>query len=907
MTLFISRLDKAENELKAKGVPEVQRNAALLDSIGKNLPDFNEKIVSARESGATDQQILESFRRNLGRTEAQDVALQIPVAATRVLGAPRAVGSAIEAGQQLLTDPKRTGRNLIRSLAGLEPDTEPEPSAAVQLFGKGGTAEGVSQFLDDLVGGIKDRLSGKVLKEKLKEETVGSTIETGQQFLTDPKRTGRNLIRSLVGLEPDTEPDPSIAEQFLGKDKAQELKETLGFQGLEDIIGLSGKPLRGLSKEESGLDLIAPGFEDLLFKGPRGSEVVDQLSDILGVDLQAQTPPGRIVQETVGTFAETAPLFGTGAGLALARGEGTRQTLEEVGVPKGAAQVAGLGATFLKVTPKPREIDITRKQRNFTAKSISDLEKSFKPLEATAKKGEFKLNPTRVRRTGEKLELGAVDTRKIGQRVARDVQEPLLDNIARDIGTPEQALGTVQEAIQLEFDAAKAETSNFYESAKFQLRGQKIDMLDARDTLIGLGEKITEFGLPEKGKTAFKGFLNDQLELLGDGFVSAEKAIQFKQNLNSFLDFEFPDLRAKSKANKLIRNVRNTAVENLNSGIRRVNRDAFVTWREAELRHAANARRFGKKSVIKLQRAESPLEARGSLKKADELGHLKTAVGDRPEAQVLDRLALEELNLAAASEETERQFTDIKTKLSPRAQDVGESILEIQDPISRPGKARLIQQQIVNDLAQSQALSTYPKFTIDLMVTREGHDLVRRTLNLTPEGRKLIPVVEKAFVQDLFSSFEKGGVIDTPKLNQFLKNPELTAVYERIEGRQALNNLRDLSNRRAAIENVFRERPDVKVPKAKQLPPGLFDFVKNNPGKVEFALGLMKALGISTFRFAKYASGVNLISKTMSRLIRNPKIIANLRGIELRPGSAQTFLIELNKEIKRELDKESKS
>lgn len=83
------------------------------------------------------------------------------------------------------------------------------------------------------------------------------------------------------------------------------------------------------------------------------------------------------------------------------------------------------------------------------------------------------------------------------------------------------------------------------------------------------------------------------------------------------------------------------------------------------------------------------------------------------------------------------------------------------------------------------------------------------------------------------------------------------------------------------------------------------DFLKNNPSKTDLAIGLLKALGIVSRKLLKTATGFNLISKSLPRLVNNQKIISLLRGLEKKPGSAKVILVEMNREIKKELQKEA--
>ena len=331
-----------------------------------------------------------------------------------------------------------------------------------------------------------------------------------------------------------------------------------------------------------------------------------------------------------------------------------------------------------------------------------------------------------------------------------------------------------------------------------------------------------------------------------------------------------------------------------------------MDWRKAERKHANNADVFGKDVVVKIQRAESPLAVRKSLTNPADFGFLKQAAKDTD--LILDRLALEELNLSKASPTTERNFSDISTKLSPRSKQVGESILEITDPKSLTSKSGALAGSIVDDIGNAILTGQRPDNILKLMQTTKGHNLVRNTLNTTKEGSKVLPLVEDLFTQDILNSIETGGVINSKKLNSFLKNKELVNVFERINGKQALDFLRDLSNKRQKIARTFRSKKFAEsFPEVKKIKPltekDFKKFLREKTTQFALAAGLLKLLGIPIVPVIETIAIAKSIAPSLTKLLKNNNIRRIIRGLETRPEAGRVLLIQLNKEIEKELNK----
>jgi hypothetical protein len=192
------------------------------------------------------------------------------------------------------------------------------------------------------------------------------------------------------------------------------------------------------------------------------------------------------------------------------------------------------------------------------------------------------------------------------------------------------------------------------------------------------------------------------------------------------------------------------------------------------------------------------------------------------------------------------------------------------------------------------------------MQTPKGYNLVRDSLNHTPESRRLFQSFQRLFIEDIFSSItDKTGQIDFSKARNILKNNNVRQVVENIGGNRLVmrfNQLENFANNLESNINLF------KAPATQSL----FKRVLENTKSAGLVAGVLHALHmplpiIAGLGLIKGAGSISKITYNAIRtkLLQNPKALRILENISIANSTEQ-----LAKQLPRliaEFEKESDS
>ncbi len=735
-------------------------------------------------------------------------------------------------------------------------------------------------------------------------------------FVKDPL----NATRQLLGFEPLDRKTP--LESLVGRDRAGQILESTGLNQFDDFVS-------GLFQPDPG---TLSGFTDIpaVAQGPNREELRQSVEQATGLDLTAQTPIGRVVQEGTGRFGESFPLFGAGVGRQFALGGVSGQGLREMDAPEGVANVADLALSLTSFEPvKPSALkrdpvgpEAPKFKKQLTKQKTSQLRSAINPIIEDASEPLGFSVKDRVQTPKVKIE--PISDQQLARQVIQGEVPRLLDQIDPIKRTRKQSLQTIKNGIGEQFTRHKAVTSNLYNNVDAMIGESLIRLDDYLTESARLADEIETSGIPSSAQNSIRQHFSDQLELFNeDGSISVRNAIKLKQNSNNFTDFEFPDLQAKKTYKRLVSPVRNAAKQDLNNAIRSLDRDAFIEFRKAERSHQQDAETFGRDVVVKLQRGESPLNIIGDVTNPAEFEALKNALqvknqeGFAPQVNTLERLVLEEINNRTTTPGNQRITEDIRPSLSQRSQDALEFIEKKNDPLV--SKRPVLKKRVLDSVFEASETGQLPKFAIELGQTPQGLGIVREALRGSVQGRNALQSVERGIVNSIYDGFlSKDGLIEYQKLKEVLKNDDLMRVLRSIDGNTAFNTLADIESvvkatdqkiqdafsRKAFAEKQRKVKGAAKAPEPaepvfEEDPAG---WLRHHGKEAVYGAALLKTLGIAPAIF-KGVVGAHVVSKLLPRLLKNKRILSRLKFLKANPSpkAMETTILQLNKLIEEEL------
>ncbi len=424
----------------------------------------------------------------------------------------------------------------------------------------------------------------------------------------------------------------------------------------------------------------------------------------------------------------------------------------------------------------------------------------------------------------------------------------------------------------------------------------------------------------------------------------------YEQRLKDVIDFGFPDLEQRAKASRFLRNLITSVQISLEEGYSSLDRrlgfteeNGFVAqFNKAKQSHAQMAEIYGKDVVRKLINAENPLQLANRITDPSDFGFLKQAVREvlpspyelgrlvnAPDqgliADTLDRFLLEELNLKKATDKVKRDFVEFQHSLSQKASTAGEEIIHINDPFSIRFDEIVTQRKILDAVRESVLDGRVNDRIFDFMRTPEGLQRVREVMELTEDGLNALRQIEEAFVQSIHDSFITDGSIQfagkrrggkKTGVQAFLKNRPLMSVYESIQGREALNELRRLNATANRIQRVVDKNlprdisTRVKRAKAKKTEALIENAAKKSKQSMAFGMAFLDLIGVpmkGLYKFTKlnvlFDPIKNTVQSQMARLLRNKNIRALIHSIEKADqASMARKILALGNAIKSELE-----
>lgn len=310
--------------------------------------------------------------------------------------------------------------------------------------------------------------------------------------------------------------------------------------------------------------------------------------------------------------------------------------------------------------------------------------------------------------------------------------------------------------------------------------------------------------------------------------------------------------------------------------------EAARLYQEANTLHGQNANVWGTKFMRNLRFGENPEQNIGKMKLASNMRNFKQGVNDPAMQALAERLVVSNITEGGSAQSNRSAVGKLAPELSPNARNAAQQLVEGKDPLSTAGGRAAVRNDILKDAAQSVSSGKRPEKILDLMQTPKGYNLVRESLNATPQSRRLFQSFERLFIEDIFSSItDKNGVIDFAKARTIIKNNDVRKVVESIGGETLVRRFRQLES---FAENLERNTNLFKSPETQSF---FKQLVKNTKSagivgailhSLHVPLPVIGALGIGK---GLLAGGKISYDALKIKLLNNPKAIRILESISI--------------------------
>lgn len=213
------------------------------------------------------------------------------------------------------------------------------------------------------------------------------------------------------------------------------------------------------------------------------------------------------------------------------------------------------------------------------------------------------------------------------------------------------------------------------------------------------------------------------------------------------------------------------------------NPTAANLFHEANTLHARNAETWGTRYMRDVRFTENPENIASRTKKPSNMRNLKQAIPNIQIQNVAERLVVDDITKSGSRASNARTVRELSPELSANAQNAANELINVKDPLTTSGGRAIVRNQILKDAAASVNTGKRPEKILDLMQTPKGYNIVRETLNPSPQGRQILQASERLFIEDIFNSIrDPSGKINFSKASNIFKNSDVRQVAEMIGG-----------------------------------------------------------------------------------------------------------------------------
>jgi len=275
--------------------------------------------------------------------------------------------------------------------------------------------------------------------------------------------------------------------------------------------------------------------------------------------------------------------------------------------------------------------------------------------------------------------------------------------------------------------------------------------------------------------------------------------------------------------------------------------------------------------------------------------NLKQAVQDPTIQGVTERAVVNQITEGGSPQSNRTAVHNLSPELSLNARNSADQLINVKDPLTTTGGRAAVRNDILKDAAQSVNTGKRPEKILELMQTPKGYQIVRESLNGTPQSRELFQSFQRLFLEDIVTSItDKSGIIDFSKARQIFKNPEMRQVVEQIGGASLIRRFEQLES---FANNFERNMALYSKPETQSLVKSIVGNIKN-AGLITAVLHAMH-IPWAVIAGLGLATGTAKVSKLTYNALQK-KLLSNPRAIHyLEKVSQAKTTEELAKQLPR--------
>ncbi len=428
-----------------------------------------------------------------------------------------------------------------------------------------------------------------------------------------------------------------------------------------------------------------------------------------------------------------------------------------------------------------------------------DAEQAIKNIEESAFESEF-----------EKISPRSETEKKLGETIKQDIEnsfieseksyEPLykeVDVAAKNIyHKPSNTISTAKTILE-DINSLKTKPEGYK---------KVIDTLN--DSLNDLGYHIFEsnnkFIIRDPSGNVIKG---KSLEILEN--IPLSNSIELAKRLNKIINYDIVGPSIKNRLKPLVSTLKNEIKQILEVN----NSELAKKFIKAEKSFGETAEKFGNDFVTKLRTVENPEKIVNELLEPSNLEKLQKILSKKQYNQI-EREILEKLK-DLSYDKIKKNYREIKPFISDTSKNIVESLIDSKYPLSKKVTGKNLKTGIIEDLNTSFSTGNRPSKTLELWKTKKGRDLIKQSLEKTPNEKEIVNYLKKQSIYDIAQSFVKeNGTVDFEKLSNILKESEFLNNIKEIGGLEAVNFFKSLEKITSSMKkniNILEKLPNVKL------------------------------------------------------------------------------------------------
>lgn len=618
----------------------------------------------------------------------------------------------------------------------------------------------------------------------LKQHKYDRTSEEMQEQGATPEQIKENL-----GTRPDAMTISEVIDESTGIDFSPENRRQRTTQNIAKEVAEWATVEALMPGMSSGKQLLKwAGYGGLFGLG-------QQIADEAGGGEGSKLTTGL-------TFALLPFLLkkgGKGLKAALNWGRGLLKSAPLEGVPK-----------FLSESGTPKALaDIELSNKNLigrVAKTSEENLSKFDDLIGKVAEPSFK-------------EVGTFRAADIEKELIKANKTSILDTISAAPETQKKSWEGIQDFVNKNFKAAKRSYSNLYDISERGAKGLKITPESTYEAALPIYKDLNESMLKAPEEGGIKSSLKEILDTIKPVKKKKPPVVTKDKKLQSMLTemFEQSGPKVAAETEKLS----NIRLSKLMASKRSINRlisradiipapvdllrpvgramkadilaalDAKPNIKKAYLAAENTFKEaqetFNNNAIIKMRESELPEKLTSDFITPSNLEKLKKSTGGNKSVDdLIDRLVVE--NIAEKSKSVAKEKAkEIREYLGKKGQDALDKILDLGDSLTSPGQKSISRGRVLEDLQKTWDTGARPSVTLDMMKNKSGYNLVKETLNRSPQGRKMWKSLQRIQMEDIISSvIGKDNHIDFQKTKDILSDPHLKSVVKDAMGEEGL-------------------------------------------------------------------------------------------------------------------------